>query len=115
MEFLAISKSEGTVPLDEVIALEEQLWGYHSSIVVITSSHRVEWVTALKELIRRRIKVLVVLLDGMSFGGIYDSTAVVPKLYEAGVSPYIVKQGDSIPVALSHTYTTSDFMKETVS
>lgn len=115
MEFLAISKSEGTVPLDEVIALEEQLWGYHSSIVVITSSHRVEWVTALKELIRRRIKVLVVLLDGMSFGGIYDSTAVVPKLYEAGVSPYIVRQGDSIPVALSHTYTTSDFMKETVS
>ncbi len=115
MEYLAMSKAEGTVPLEEVIALEEQLWGYHSSVIVITPSHRVGWATALKELIRRRVRVVAVLLDGMSFGGIFDSTAVVPDLYAAGVSPYVVKQGDSIPIALSHTYTTSDSEKEAVS
>ncbi|MDP6173008.1 MAG: hypothetical protein QGF09_02440, partial [Rhodospirillales bacterium] len=65
-----MSKAEGTVPLEEVLALEEQLWGYHSSVVVITPSHRVEWVMALKELVRRRVRVVAVLLDGMSFGGI---------------------------------------------
>ena len=115
MEYLAMSKAEGTVPLEEVLALEEQLWGYHSSVIVITPSHRVGWATALKELIRRRVRVVAVLLDGMSFGGIFDSTAVVPELYAAGVSPYLVKQGDSIPIALSHTYTTSDNVKEAVS
>ena len=115
MEFLAMSKAEGAVSLDEVLATEEQLWGYHSSIVVITSSHRMEWVTALKQVTRRRVRVAVILLDGKSFGGIFDSTSVVPELYYAGIRPYGVRQGDSIPVALSGSYTMPDGAQEAAS
>ena len=115
MEFLAMSKAEGTVSLDQVLATEEQLWGYHSSIVVITSSHRMEWVTALKEVTRRRVKVVVILLDAKSFGGIFDTTSVVPELYYAGIPPYVVRQGDSIPVALSQTHTMPEGAQEAAS
>jgi uncharacterized protein (DUF58 family) len=115
MEFLAISKAEGTLPLHEVLASEERLWGYNSSIVVITPSPRVEWATALKELTRRRVRVAVVLLDGKSFGGIFDSMTVSPELFDIGIPPYVVRQGDTIPVALSRTYTTQDVVREAVS
>jgi uncharacterized protein (DUF58 family) len=115
MEFLAMSKAEGDTPLEQLLPQEEQLWGYHSSIVIITSSHHFEWVTAVKELVRRRVKIAVVMLDGQSFGGLYDSMAVVPELYYAGVAPFVVRQGDSIPVALSRTYTLPDAAPEAAS
>ena len=108
MEFLAVSKAEGTTPLEALLPKEEQLWGYHSSLVVITSSHHPEWVTGLKELTRRRVRVAVVLLDGLSFGGMFDTMQLVTELYFAGIPPYVVRQGDDMPVALSHTFTAPD-------
>ena len=108
MEFLAVSKAEGSTPLEALLPKEEQLWGYHSSLVVITSSHHPEWVTALKELTRRRVRVAVVLLDGMSFGGMFDTMQLVSELYLAGIPPYVVRQGDDIPVALSRTFTSPE-------
>ena len=105
MEFLAISKAEGPVPLEALLANEEKLWSYHSSLVVITSSPRQEWVTALKTLTRRRVRVAVVLLDGGSFGAFFNSLDVVPELYVAGIAPYLVRKGDDIAVALSQPYT----------
>ena len=105
MESLAMSKTEGVTPLEAALPMEESLWGFHSSLVVITPSHRPEWVLALKELTKRRIRVAVILLEGSSFGGILDTLSVVPELYQAGIPPYVVRQGDHIPVALSRIYT----------
>jgi len=112
MEFLAMSKAEGDTPLEQLLPREEQLWGYHSSLVIITSSHHFEWVSALKELSRRRVRIGVIMLDSQSFGGMFDSMAVVPVLFYAGISPYVVRQGDSIPVALSRTYTMPEVEQE---
>ena len=108
LEFLALSKSEGSVALETLLAQEEQLWGYHSSLIVITPSNRPDWVTALRELTRRRVRVAVVLLDGASFDGFFNTVDVVPHLYVAGIPPYLVRKGDDIPVALSRVYTTPE-------
>ena len=48
MESLAMSKAEGVTPLEAALPMEERLWGVHSSLVVITPSHRPEWVLALE-------------------------------------------------------------------
>ncbi len=104
MELLALSKAEGTVPLETALPQEEALWGYHSSLIVITSSHRSGWTTALRELIRRRVRVAVALLDGASFGGIFNTLENVPELYGHGVPPYVVRRDDDIPLALSHIF-----------
>ncbi|CAI8009527.1 hypothetical protein GBAR_LOCUS6378 [Geodia barretti] len=108
LEFLALSKSEGGVALETLLAQEEQLWGYHSSLIVITPSNRPDWVVALRELMRRRVRVAVVLLDGASFGGFFNTVDVVPHLYLAGIPPYLVQKGDDIPVALSRVYTSAE-------
>jgi uncharacterized protein (DUF58 family) len=108
LEFLALSKSEGGVALETLLAEEEQLWGYHSSLIVITPSNRPDWVTALRELMRRRVRVAVVLIDGASFNGFFNTADVVPQLYVAGIPPYMVRKGDDIPVALSRVYTSAN-------
>ena len=101
MEFLSMSKAEGTRPLTDALPMDEMHWSYHSALVVITSSHRPEWVTALKVLQRRRVRVAVILLDARSFGGIYDTMDVLPDLIEAGIPHYTVRQGDDLSMALS--------------
>ena len=108
MEFLAMSKAEGTVALEDALPMEEALWGYHSSLLVITPSHRIDWALALRELTRRRVRVAVVLLDGPSFGGIFQTLGIVPTLNESGIPTYAVRKGDYIPVALSRTYVMAD-------
>ena len=108
LEFLALSKSEGSVALESLLAEEEQLWGYHSSLIVITPSNRPDWVTALRELMRRRVRVAVVLIDGASFEGFFNTEDVVPHLYVAGIPPYLIRKGDDIPVALSRVYTSAE-------
>ncbi|HAL47255.1 MAG TPA: hypothetical protein DCP37_05825, partial [Dehalococcoidia bacterium] len=112
MEFLAMSKAEGTTSLEELLPHEEQLWGYHSSLVVITSSHHPGWINGLKELVRRRVKVAVILLDAQSFGSMFDPVSLIPELHSAGIAPFLVRKGDSIPLALSQTYTLPNQMPE---
>ena len=110
MEYLARSKAEGSLPLEDVLVREEQLWGTQSALVIITSSHREGWAVAVRELVRRRIRVAAILVDGQSFGGMFETMSIVPALYDAAVDPYVVRMGDDIPLALAHTYTvtTSD-------
>lgn len=108
MEYLAMSTAEGSIALESVLPREEQLWGYQSTLIIVTPSNRTDWVTALKELSRRRVRVATILLDGASFGGFFDTLEVVPNLYEAGIPPFVVKKGDDIPIALSQVFRSSD-------
>ena len=101
LDILARSKAEGATPLEDVIAREEQAWGTHSSVAIITPSHRPAWTTAVRELGRRRVNVTAILVDGESFGGMFRTMDAVAPLHEAGVVPYAVRMGDSIPLALS--------------
>ena len=105
VEHLAMSKAEGAVSLAEALSREEQLWGTHSSIIIITSSHREDWTVAIRELVRRRLRIAVVLIDGHSFGGLFETMSVTPALYDAGIAPFVVRMGDDVRVALSHPYT----------
>ena len=104
MEFLAMSKAEGDVPLEDALAKEESLWSNHTSLIIITSSHVPDWVRAVTELVKRRVRVAVVLLDGASFGSYFNTLDIVPDLYVAGVPPYVVAKGEDMTVSLDHFY-----------
>ena len=108
MEFLAMSKAEGSVPVETALTREELLWGQHSTLIIITASPRKEWAVAVKQLMRRRVRVVVIVLDGRSFGTYFDSLEVVPELLAEGVTTYVVRRGDNVTVALSQVYTAAD-------
>ena len=105
LQYLALSKAEGTTPLEVALPNEEPLWSHQSTLVVVTASPSVEWVLALRELARRGVKVVVVLLDNRSFGGVLDTSPVLERLYVEGVPTYPVRRGDNIRLALRRSYT----------
>lgn len=100
MEYLALSKAEGTTPLEENLPHDEPLWTHLSTVIVITSSPRVEWTTALRAMMRRGIKLVVVLVDAASFGADFNTTEVLGPLAESGLAAYVVGKGDDISTAL---------------
>ena len=102
MRQMALSDSEGMVPLHVAIAREEPLWGHQSSLLVITPSPSEDWIVALRELSRQGVTVTVVIVDGRSFGGDLNTLDTLKLLYEAGLPFYVVKKGDDISLALSH-------------
>ena len=100
MEYLALSKAEGSTPLETALPQDEPLWTHLSTVIVITSSPRVEWTTALRALARRGVKLVVILIDAESFGADLDTLGVLESLAEGGLAAYVVKKGDHIPTAL---------------
>ncbi len=101
MQLLALSKAEGTTPLEVLLPNEEPLWSHLSTVLVITSSPRVEWVTALRELTRRGVKVVVILVDAASFGSSIETLEVEEQVRAAGLPSYTVRKGDDIPMVMS--------------
>ena len=101
MQFLALSKAEGKTPLEVVLPNEEPLWSHLSTVLVITSSPRVEWTTALRELSRRGVRVVVILVDAASFGSTIETLGVVEHVKEAGLPLFTIRKGDDIPLVLS--------------
>ena len=108
LENLAVSKAGGSIPLEGAMAIGEPLWGFQSSLLVITPSPHMAWVTALANLAKRHVSVNVILLDSISFGGSSDSLELVPRLYQAGVPPCVVRRGDDISTALKQPYRRAD-------
>ncbi len=100
MQYLALGKPVGTVPLEIVLPNEEMLWGHNSSLVVVTSSHNTEWPVALRELTKRGVRIVAVHVDAQSFGGFFDSSEIPSLLYSSGIQSYTVKKGDDIPAAM---------------
>ncbi|MBI4298490.1 MAG: DUF58 domain-containing protein [Chloroflexi bacterium] len=104
MEVLAKGKAQGKVPLEEALAQEEALYSRNSSVVIITPSYREEWIFVLKELMRRRIKVLVILVEPSSFGGRDSNLHLSGNLARNGIPSYVVSRGDDLSAVLSHMY-----------
>ena len=109
LELLAAITSSGASPLHTVISREERQWVSNSTLIVVTPSGEREWVTALKQVADRGISVAVVLLNGPTFGGKYDTLKVMQGLIEIGVNPYVVSSKENIPDALKTPYDTGAF------
>ncbi len=108
LAYLARSEADGSVPFGDALAEDEMLWSHHTTLVVVTSSPRPEWVWALRQLSQRRVRVVAVLIDGSSFGGFFDSREALPHLEAAGIPTYVMASGDYLPEALSRTHRPSE-------
>ena len=101
IEYLAMSRCEGDTLLESVLVNEEPLWTHLTTLVLITSSPRIQWSISLRALARRGVRTIVVLIEANSFGASFNTTDVLSDLNAIGVPVYIVRKGDNIPHALS--------------
>ncbi len=111
MEILARSQSGNDKKLHQILNEERNIWVTHTSIIIITPSDNVEWVSALSELSQFSINITVILIDPVSFSGEGDQTAVISALATIGVSPFLLRKGDSMEAALSRPFSRGDNSK----
>jgi len=108
LETLAFAKTEGEIPLDQVLAENAARIGRFASLLVITSSPNTSWVSAIQDLLGRGLSIVAVLIDPMSFGSRQSCYEVAERLMSVGVPSYRIRRGDDISSALSRTMTPAD-------
>ncbi len=101
LETLAVLRAQGDIPIAETLASEGTRFGRNTTVIVITPSTDVRWVNALRDLDRRGIRGVGVVLDATSFGGAGDVRLVQSALAANGILSYHVREGDAIAQVLT--------------
>ncbi|MGC8786240.1 MAG: DUF58 domain-containing protein [Anaerolineae bacterium] len=101
METLAVIRALGTIPMAQILAAEGKGLGRNTSIIIITPSDDTQWVDSLRDLRRRGIRGMGIVLDTASFGRPGNVQGVRAALQQSGIASYVVHEGDSLAAALS--------------
>lgn len=101
LETLAVIRARGGVSIGRLLAAEGATFGRNTMAVVITPSTDLAWVRVLRDLSRRGVRSIAVVVDPRSFGAEADADAIVQALGDSGVPTYRVREGDSLAAVLA--------------
>jgi len=73
---------------------------------VITPSLNPSWVAAARDLTRRGVRLVAIVVDPASFGGAGDTADLLAELQASRIPAYLVHNGDDLTTALSHQIST---------
>ena len=104
MQYLAIVKPSGSIPIEQVISDFERMWVYSTTVVIITSSASPKWVHSSFELMKKGVDVKVIQLDSNSFGARFTTVNNNQLLQELGVPSVLVSVNDDIEQMLRPDY-----------
>ena len=100
-------RAEGEIPLTQVLLGEGARLGRGVTMVVITPSLDQTWVAAARDLARRGVRLVAIVVDPESFGGTGQVTDVLAELQISRIPAYLVHNGDDLTATLSRPVTTS--------
>ena len=103
LETLSVLRAEGEVPVSDVLHAESHLFPRGTTIIVVTPTTRDNWPTAARQLARRGLRVVTVLINPESFGGTRSADGVYNMLQASGMVVYIVNNGDDLTAVLSQS------------
>lgn len=103
LESLAISNARGDMPFDELLLTEGGRMNRNDIILAISPDPRPDWARALRELRRRGVNSIAVVIDGSTFGSPYTFEPLFHELQLSAIPTYPIKRGHSIEAALSKT------------
>jgi uncharacterized protein (DUF58 family) len=103
LEALAVIRAQGDIPIAEVLAAESQTFGRNVTVAVITPSVWTEWVSLVRDMARRSLQPLAVMIDAQSFDAPVNGDQVKAALMMSNVPIYTVKKDDNLASALSQT------------
>lgn len=101
LETLAMIQAQGEVPLTQVLLTEGERLGRGVTLVLITSSLDRSWMAAARDLMRRGVRIVAVVVDPQSFGGSGDAAEILGELQASSIPAYLVRNGDDLSKALS--------------
>jgi len=101
LETLAVIEARGQIPIAHVLATEGRHLSRNTTLIVITPSTAMDWVASLRELRRRGLQSVAVLLAASSFGVAESWKGTLSELIASGILTYVVRRGESLAAALS--------------
>ncbi len=109
LETLSVLRAEGDAPITDVLAAELHLFPRGTTIIVVTPTTWNEWLPAARQLARRGLRVVTVLVNPASFGGARSNDQLAVTLAANGLAAYQVNCGDDLTAVLSRSPKGSQF------
>ena len=110
LETLAVLRAKGQMPLPDMLNSEAHLFARGTTVIAVTPTPDEKWAIAARQLARRGLRVVSVLIDGESFGGQRSSAPVVNLLAAGGMISYMISEGDNITAVLSQSMKKSGYV-----
>jgi uncharacterized protein (DUF58 family) len=101
LETLAVLRAEGDVPIHDMLYAESHLFPRGTTVIVVTPLTREEWSVAARQLTRRGLRVVTILVNPSSFYGPRSADSLYYLLRASGQVVYMVNNGDDLTTALS--------------
>ena len=101
LECLAVLRAEGRIPLSQVLATETDRLGRGMTLIIVTSSPDDKWVLITRDLSRRGLRSIAVLVDPTTFGRALPLDKPLALLRAGGTPTYIVRCDEPLEASLS--------------
>jgi uncharacterized protein (DUF58 family) len=101
LETLAVLRAEGEVPIQDMLYAETHLFPRGTTVIVVTPNAREEWSVAARQLTRRGLRVVTILVNPASFYGPRSAEPLYHLLRAGGQVVYMINNGDDMTAALS--------------
>jgi uncharacterized protein (DUF58 family) len=101
LETLAVLRAEGLVPVADVIHAESHLFPRGTTVIVVTPQTDEKWVVNARELQRRGLRIVTVLINPQSFGGMRSAEPLLNLLQANSLSAYLINAGDNLTAVFS--------------
>jgi len=102
LETLAVLRAEGLVPVQDMLHAETHLFPRGTTLIIITPNVREEWALSARQLSRRGLRVVTVLINPESFFGRRSALPLYHLLRGSGLVSYLINNGDDLTAVLSH-------------
>jgi uncharacterized protein (DUF58 family) len=109
LETLAVLRAQGEVPLQDMLHAESHLFPRGTTVIVVTPNTREEWSTAARQLTRRGLRVVTILVNPGSFYGPRSADKLYYLLQAQGQVVYLVNNGDDLTATLSRGKTQAGY------
>jgi len=100
LQALAVARSKSTQTLKEMLSLETPHFTRGTTLIIITSSLDINWVTEAQILMRRGIRPMCIFIDPASFDQTIDSDEMRGMLQLAKIPTLVINKNDDITAAL---------------
>lgn len=101
LETLAVLRAEGQVAIEDVLDAESHMFARGTTVIVVSPTTSENWATTARQMSRRGLRVVSVLVDPKSFGGRRSAAPLASLLQASGQITYLVNCGDDLTAALS--------------
>ena len=109
LETLAVLRAEGEVPIQDMLHAETHLFPRGTTVIVVTPNVREEWAVVARQLARRGLRVVTILVNPASFHGQRSAEPLFHLLRASGQVVYMVNNGDDLTTALSRGATQAGY------